>query len=294
MKYGLHFRSWDGLYSADRIPFFAQLAKDLGAQTLEIGPPPCVLQGDRGEVRRLGQSLRQVGIDTLLTCKYPTGAELSSEDPDEQQRGIAFLSSLIRGAAELGSYAVAGIVYSSWPHPYERDMIDKKVKRERTMRSIESMQKVMPLAEDCGVSLYAEAINRFEHYMLNTAEEGVDYCKQVGSERLKLLLDIFHMNIEEDSLEDAIQMAGPYIGHFHVSEPNRRLPHPDSRIDWESIGRALRETEYKGSVTMEPIFLFLGQTSYNSRLWRDLIADDSLEERNRMLKESLDFIKKYF
>ena len=177
---------------------------------------------------------------------------------------------------------------------YERDMIDKQIKYERTMRSIESMRGVMPLAESCGVSLYAEVINRFEHYMLNTAAEGVDYCKQVGSERLKLLLDVFHMNIEEDSFEQAIQAAGRYIGHFHVSEPNRRLPTPGSRVNWGSMGRALRETGYEGSVTMEPILLFLGQTSYNSRLWRDFIQDASMEERNRMLKESLDFVKSCF
>lgn len=176
----------------------------------------------------------------------------------QRERGIEFLSRLIRGAAELGSYAVAGIIYSAWPHPYERDMIDKQIKYERTMRSIESMRGVMPLAESCGVSLYAEVINRFEHYMLNTAAEGVDYCKQVGSERLKLLLDVFHMNIEEDSFEQAIQAAGRYIGHFHVSEPNRRLPTPGSRVNWGSMGRALRETGYEGSVTMEPILLFFG------------------------------------
>ena len=294
MKYGLHFRSWDGLYSPEQIPLFSQMARDMGAQTLEIGPPPCVLSGDVGVMERLGRALRRVEIDTLLTCKYPAGAELSSPDPDQRQRGIEFLSGLIRGAAELGSYAVAGIVYSTWPHPYERDMIDKQIKYERTMRSIESMRRVMPLAESCGVSLYAEVINRFEHYMLNTAAEGVDYCKQVGSERLKLLLDVFHMNIEEDSFEEAIQAAGRYIGHFHVSEPNRRLPTPRSRVNWESMGRALRETGYEGSVTMEPILLFLGQTSYNSRLWRDFIQDASMEKRNRMLKESLDFVKSCF
>ena len=102
------------------------------------------------------------------------------------------------------------------------------------------------------------------------------------------------MNVEEDSFARAIRTAGKHIGHFHVSEPNRRIPHRDSRLDWAGIGKALRETGYTGTVTLEPILLFLGQPSYNSRLWRDLVEDGSQEKRLQLLREGLAFIRENF
>ncbi|MGE4276482.1 MAG: sugar phosphate isomerase/epimerase family protein [Lawsonibacter sp.] len=294
MKFGLHFRSWDGLYSLEQLPRFLRQAKSIGAETFEVFPPPCVLECDRAKIRELRRPIDDVGLELLLTFRYPGDMDLASEDPWQRENGVAFMKRAIEGAAELGSREIGGIVYSVWPHRFDDDMIDKRTKYDRTQRSIESMRKIMPTAQECGVRLNAEVLNRFEHYMLNTMEEGVDYCRQVDSPNLGLLADVFHMNVEEEFLEDAIRTAGPYIGHFHVSEPNRAIPHRNSRLNWGSIGRALRETGYQGTVTLEPILLFLGKASYNSRLWRDLIGDGAQEERLRILKEGLDLIRGEF
>lgn len=295
MKYGVHFRSWDGLYSADRLPEFLRQAKEIGADTFELFPPEYVIHCDKPKIRQLKAQITDIGLDLLLTCRYPANMDLASSEPGERQAGIAYMKQLIEGAAELGCHEIGGIIYSVWPHNFSSDMIDKNIKYERTQRSIESLRAIMPTAESCDVYLNAEVLNRFEHYMLNTAEEGVHFCDQIESSHFGLLLDVFHMNIEEESLEKAILTAGKHIGHFHVSEPNRMSPQrSSSRINWASVGKALRDTAYCGSVTMEPIFLFLGQASYNSRMWRDLIEDTCSEARLSILKDSLDFIKGTF
>lgn len=294
MRFGLHFRSWDGLYSVEELPRFARQAKLLGAETFEIFPPPCVLACDRAGISQLRRALDDIGLELLLTCRYPEDMDLASEEESERKKGIEYMKRVIEGAAELGSREIGGIVYSVWPHRFDRDMVDKGVKYDRTQRSIESMRQIMPTAEACGVRLNAEVLNRFEHYMLNTMEEGVEYCRQVGSSHLGLLVDVFHMNIEEDSIEEAIATAGPLIGHFHVSEPNRKIPHRDSRMNWASIGKALRDTGYQGTVTLEPILLFLGRASYNSRLWRDLIPAQDEQLRLDALREGLNFIRRTF
>ena len=66
------------------------------------------------------------------------------------------------------------------------------------------MKEVMKTVEDCNVYFNIEVVNRFEQFMINTAAEGVDYCKRVGSRHCKVLLDMFHMNIEEDSIYESI------------------------------------------------------------------------------------------
>ena len=67
-------------------------------------------------------------------------------------------------------------------------------------------------------------LNRFENHVLNTAEEGVAFVREVGKPNVKVMLDTFHMNIEEDSFGKAIRTAGPLLGHFHTGENNRRVP----------------------------------------------------------------------
>ena len=294
MKYGVHFRSWDGLFSIDRLPAVMEQAKTIGAETFELFPPQYVFDGDTAKIKDLRRRIEPIGLELLLTCKYPVNMDIASEDPEERRAGIEYMKQYIRGAAELGSHEIGGIVYSVWPHRFDDDMIDKKTKYDRTMRSIESLRQIMPTAEELDVRLNAEILNRFEHYMLNTTKEGVTFCRQVESDHFNLLLDVFHMNIEEDSIEKAIEYAHGYIGHFHVSEPNRQIPHRGGRMDWTSIGKALRDTGYRGTVTLEPIFLFLGKASYNSRLWRDLIESDTEEERLRILADGLALIREAF
>lgn len=294
MKYGVHFRSWDGLYAPERLADVIRQAAEIGADSFEVFPPPCVLDADKRAIRELRKSLEETNIELLLTFRYPENMDLASEDADQRKNGIEYMKRAIQGAAELGARAIGGIVYSIWPYPFTGGRMDKAIKYERTQRSIESMRSIMPTAQACNVYLNAEILNRFEHYMLNTAQEGVNFCKQVESSHLGLLLDVFHMNIEEDSFSQAIHTAAPFLGHFHVSEPNRGIPREQSRINWREIGEALRQVGYQGTVTMEPILLFLGDASYNSRLWRDLIDDPAPQERLRLLRSGLDVIRTAF
>ena len=89
------------------------------------------------------------------------------------------------------------------------------------------MQRLADLASDHGITLGMEALNRFEGYLINTAQECIDYVRAVDRPNVKVMLDTFHMNIEEDSLTDAIRRSGKLLGHFHVGEANRRCPGPN-------------------------------------------------------------------
>lgn len=294
MKYGLHFRSWDGFYDSGNLRECLDQAKVLGAEAFEVFPPACVLSCEKEKIKEVKERIEDSGMELLLTCRYPSDMDIASELPSVRRKGIDYMRRVIEGAAELGAGKIGGIVYSIWPYRFDDDMITPQIKEDRTKYSVESMKEIMETAESCSVCLNAEVLNRFEHYLLNTAKEGADYCEQVGSPNLKLLLDTFHMNIEEDSIPDAIRLAGKHIGHFHVSEPNRKIPRRESRLDWPGIGRALRETGYEGTVVLEPILLFLGPASYNSRLWRNHVEDSSMETRLELLKEGLDFIREQF
>lgn len=80
------------------------------------------------------------------------------------------------------------------------------------------------MAEEYDINYCLEIVNRYEQYLLNTAAEGVDFVRELDSPKIKLLLDCFHMNIEEDSFSEAIKTAGELLGHFHIGECNRKVP----------------------------------------------------------------------
>ena len=106
-----------------------------------------------------------------------------------------------------------------------------------------------------------ETLNRFEGYMLNDHNECIKYVKAVNKPNVKVMLDTFHMNIEEDSLTEAIRDSGNLLGHFHIGEANRRCPYPQSRMNWTSIGNALREIGYNEYIVMEPLYEWVGRSA---------------------------------
>ena len=132
------------------------------------------------------------------------------------------------------------------------------------------------------------SINRFETHILNTSEEGVEFVKEVDKDNVKVMLDTFHMNIEEVSIGDAIRHAGNLLGHLHTGECNRMVP-GKGRMPWREIGDALQDIKYDGNVVMEPFVRMGGQVGSDIKIWRDISRGASEEELDADAKRSVEF-----
>jgi D-psicose/D-tagatose/L-ribulose 3-epimerase len=99
----------------------------------------------------------------------------------------------------MGGSLLGGVLYSSW----SQRLPAGKDRRVLTDYSVQAMREAIKTAEDCGVIFCPEVVNRFEHYMINTAEEGVAFAQRIDSPSFRLHLDTFHMNIEEENVRDA-------------------------------------------------------------------------------------------
>ncbi|MFQ5822771.1 MAG: 5-keto-L-gluconate epimerase [bacterium] len=115
---------------------------------------------------------------------------------------------------------------------------------------VEALKECSDAASRLGIKLALEPINRYETNLVNTVADGLDLIEKVASENLGLLLDTFHMNIEEPSIEDSIQQAGNRIFHFHVADSNRWYPGA-GHIDFKRIVEVLNEVGYKGFLSAE-------------------------------------------
>ncbi len=148
-------------------------------------------------------------------------------------------------------------------------------------------------AVNLGIDLCQEVLNRFETYIMTNAAEGVEYCKRVDSPRCKVLLDTFHMNIEEDNIPAAIRLTGDYLGHIHVGEANRKLPGQGS-LDWKAIAAAVHDVHYDGNVVMEPFLLKGGSVGKDIKVWRDLSNGADEAKMDQMLADAVKFLHANF
>ncbi|MHA1145100.1 MAG: sugar phosphate isomerase/epimerase family protein [Candidatus Helarchaeota archaeon] len=117
---------------------------------------------------------------------------------------------------------------------------------------VENVKKAAKKARDTGVTIAIEPINRYELFLMNNVEQGLRFVQEVNAESVKLMLDTFHMNIEEADLPAAIRKASSSLVHLHVADSNRQSV-GRGHIDFKGIMRSLKEIEFSGYLAMEPL-----------------------------------------
>jgi len=121
---------------------------------------------------------------------------------------------------------------------------------QATTWMVDALKECVEVAANYGVRIAIEPINRYETTLVNNVRDGLAVLEQVGADNLGLLLDTFHMNIEEPDMSESIRLAAPRLFHFHVADSNRRYPGA-GHIDFPSLIATLREVGYTGYVSVE-------------------------------------------
>lgn len=289
-KFGIHYAYWGDRWDADLCGRI-RLAADAGFDVLEITPPDYMTSPDKGKMDELKKCAADSGIELSFCIGFPKSKDMASPDKAVREAGIEHSRRLLEAVHYMGGKILSGILYSWWPCLYDCE-ITPEYKQDCLKRSVESVQKVIPLAESCGIEYAVEMVNRFEQFMINSVDEGKQFCKDVDSPNIKLLIDVFHANIEENSIPEAILNAGPLLAHVHMSENNRRLPGSGSGIPWQEIAAALKKTGFQGRIVLEPFVAAGGPVGNDLRIWRNLHADISRQARHQALKKSLQFVKR--
>lgn len=287
MQYGTVCAYWTKKWSIYNYKYYAEKISGLGFDVMEI-PAGDLLKMSDSELEDLKSLANSLKLSVSSNIGPPHDCNISSSNESVRKNGIEFLEKIIIQMEKLGSTKLVGALYNCWP--YDFIDLDKPAIWERAVKSVKT---IADFAKKHNVALYLEILNRFETNLLNTSEEGVKFCKDVGRDNVLLLLDTFHMNIEEDDLSEAILTAGSLLGHLHVGEANRKLP-GQGRLPWSEIGEALKKINYSGDVVMEPFLKSGGEVGNDIKVWRDLSNNADSEKMDLMIKESLDFLKNKF
>ena len=169
---------------------------------------------------------------------------LSFPDPDPSVRAAAIqrVKDHVPVAAHFDAVIIIGLL---------RGIVRPGVSETQAMDwVVEALQECSRAAAPHGVRLALEPINRYETTLINNVADGLDLIERVGANNFGLLLDSFHMNIEDASIEESIRAAGDRIFHFHVADSNRWYPGA-GHIDFRSVLDTLFETGYDGFVSGE-------------------------------------------
>lgn len=287
MKYGIYFAYWEKEWNADQKSYISRVKK-LGFDVLEIS---CAMLKaiSTQELMEMKKMAADAGI--TLTAGYGPGANenLASANEDVVKNAVAFYTDILKKLEILDIHTLGGGIYSYWPVDYTKP-IDKAGDWERSVKNVRTVGKI---AGECGVDYCLEVLNRFEGYLLNTCAECKAFVEQVDVPAVKIMLDTFHMNIEEDSMVEAILLAGDRLGHFHVGENNRRLPGKGG-MPWYEIGSALRAIGYDKNIVMEPFVRNGGGVGSDIKVWRDLSKGATDEMLDQDAAASVAFLKNVF
>ncbi|MGA8084156.1 MAG: sugar phosphate isomerase/epimerase family protein [Candidatus Nitrosopolaris sp.] len=118
--------------------------------------------------------------------------------------------------------------------------------------AIPTLSKLTKYASDYGIQLLLEPLNRYSTPYCTTAKEALCIANQINQDNFGVLLDTFHMNIEEDSIERAIMESRRLLRHTHFADNNRKMP-GSAHIDFHSIIKSLSTIKYDGYISFEPI-----------------------------------------
>ena len=235
---------------------------------------------------RLKEIVKETGLKVTVSGAFGPERDISSDDPNIRAKGLKYITDCIEIAQNMGSPIFGGPVYSAVGKT--RFISEEQKKRERAW-CIENLIKVSKVAEDCGIIVGVEPLNRFETDMVNTADQAISLVKEVASPNIKIQLDTFHCNIEEKNIADTIRKVGrDLLCHIQGNESDRGTP-GTGNLDWAGIKEALTEIGYDKAIVIETFGEVSEEIAKAASIWRPL-ANSSDE----LATEGLQFYKKLF
>ena len=239
-KLGVHALVWEKGWSRDECARAIASTAEVGYDLIEIP----ALDPSAIDVDFTRRQLERAGIGATSSLGLDAETDISSDNRDKERRGQARLEQAVAMARDVGATHVCGILHSAF-QKYATPTTSEGVKR-----SVEVLQRVAAIAARSGITLGLEVVNRYESNVLNTASQGVEMCRRIGAPNVKVHLDVYHMNIEESDIRQAIIETGDLLGYFHTGDSHRGYMGSGS-VDLAGVFRALAKAGYQGPITFE-------------------------------------------
>lgn len=258
-KFGVDSFIWAEVFTEKDL-WIIPKARELGFDYLDLA----IAHPETFPLDKVKAEIAKCGIIPVTTTTLGKETNIASPDAAVRRAGVESLKVLVDINYALGSKILGGVNYAGW------GCLSGKPPTEQEYEwSAGAMREVAEYAgSKGGLTIAVEAVNRFETHIINTAEQGVAYCKRVGLPNMKVHLDCFHMNIEETNFVDAVNTCGrQYLGYVHVNESNRGIP-GTGLVRWKEFFQALAAVGYLGPLVIESFDPNFEELSKNCAIWR--------------------------
>lgn len=277
IRFGASSFIWVSPFSNDTLDLIDKVA-DMKFDFIEI----CIEDPARIDPERIKKRLQKADIRPLVCGAFGPNRDVSADDPAIRENGKRYIRQCIDIAADLGSTMVAGPMYSATG---KTALASPEKRLQQWAWAAGNLGEVADHAASSGVRLAIEPLNRFETDLVNTVEQGIDLVERIGRENVGLLLDTFHMNIEEHSVPEALRLAGKHLFHFHACANDRGIPGKD-HLPWPAIKQALADIGYAGPWVIEAFNPSITEIARAVSLWRPFARD-----QDDIAREGLTFLR---
>lgn len=277
ITFGVSTWLWTSPFKTETVASFPKI-KSMGFDAVEIP----IEYPELIDAKAVRKALDDSGLEPIVCAAFGPSRDLTHDDPAVHKTCIDYVVQCFELCNAWDAKFVAGPMYSSVG---KARMIPQEQRKIEWERAVTNLQKVCKISENYGVQIALEPLNRFETDLVNTAADVVRLVRDINHPAAKILLDGFHMSIEERDLEQAIVAAGEHLIHVQVSENYRGIP-GTGQTPWQSFRKGLERINYNGCVSIESFTPEIKELAGAVCIWRNL-ADN----QDQFASDGLKFLK---
>lgn len=243
IKYGVSTWLWTSPFTTESIrELFPKIAK-MGFDVVEIAvEDPALI-----DIKKLKSALNEYKLQASICGAFGTSRDLTNESKAVQQNGLDYIESCLDICKELEVGFLGGPMYSAVG---KARMLKPDQRKAEWDLAVKNLQRVSEMATARDLKIALEPLNRFESDLVNTSEDVLRMVNDINHPAACIMLDSFHMSIEEKNVERAITIAGDKLIHLQVSENYRGAP-GTGQTPWNDYRNGLEKIGYEGIVTIE-------------------------------------------
>jgi D-psicose/D-tagatose/L-ribulose 3-epimerase len=262
MKFGVNTWVWTSPLTTAELEKLAPKIARMGFDWLEVP-----VEGlDDLDYARGAAILTANGLEVSACVAMGPDRDLIHPDKAIRDNGMSYVRACIDACQVLGATNLVGPLYSAVGRTWQATAEERARDTNLLVRQLGTLAVY---AGDHGVVLCVEPLNRFETSFLNLASQAIEVVDRVDHPACQIMLDTFHMNIEEKSLGDAVRAVGPRLRHVHACENDRGAP-GTGNVTWEAFATALRDIQYDGPVVIESFTANVKSIARAAAIWRAL------------------------
>ncbi|MBU2975729.1 sugar phosphate isomerase/epimerase family protein [Zobellia sp. B3R18] len=280
IEFGVSTWLWQSPFTSESITLFPKI-KEMGFDVVEIPVEiPSKIDG-----KLVKKALDDNGLKATVCGAFGPTKDLTSDDVALHENCFTYVTDCFELCNLLETEFLAGPMYSAVG---KARMVSQEQRKIEWDRAVNNLQRVCEMAKANGLSVALEPLNRFESDLINTSKDVMRLINDINRPNAKVLLDGFHMTIEEQNIREAIQLVGDKLIHVQVSENHRGIP-GTGLTPWSDFRKGLEDIDYKGSMVIESFTPEIEELAGAVCIWKTL-ADN----QDQFASEGIQFLKKTF